>query len=139
MYLLDTNVISELRSGKPKQSPLVRKWAATQRSNMLYLSAISVLELEIGVCLLERRTPPQGQALRRWLDGVRNEFSDRILPFAENTALACAPLHVPNKQADRDAMIAATALEHGFTVVTRNVTDFKSTGVRVVNPWEKAL
>jgi predicted nucleic acid-binding protein len=135
VYLLDTNVISELRSGKPKQSQLVRKWAAAQRSNKLYLSAITILELEIGVRLFERRTPPQGQSLRKWLDGVRKEFSGRILPFAENTALICAPLHVPNKQADRDAIIAATAIEHSFTVVTRNVKDFKNLGANIVNPW----
>lgn len=136
MYLLDTNVISELRSGKPKQSQLVRKWAAAQRSNKLYLSAITILELEIGICLHERRTPPQGQALRKWLNGVRKEFAGRILPFGETTALLCAPLHVPNKQSDRDAMIAATALEHSFTVVTRNVKDFKNSSVNIVNPWE---
>lgn len=137
MYLLDTNVISELRSGKPKQSQWVRNWAATQRSNKLYLSAITILELEIGVRLFERRTPPQGQTLRRWLDAVRKEFSGRILPFSENTALICAPLHVPDKQADRDAIIAATALEHGFTLVTRNVKDFKNSGASIVNPWGK--
>jgi hypothetical protein len=135
MFVLDTNVISELRHGKPNQSPQVRAWAAAQPSGQLYLSAITVLELEMGVQALERRVPPQGGALRRWLDGVRTAFAGRILPFTETTAPLCASLHVPDPRSERDAMIAATAIEHGFTVVTRNVADFEQTGVALVNPW----
>ena len=136
MYVLDTNVISELRSGKPQQSANVRKWAAHQPSAKLYLSAISILELEMGVRSLERRVPPQGGALRLWLDQVRLAFSGRILSFTEVTAPLCANMHVPNPKSERDAMIAATALEHGFSMVTRNVADFANMGVTVVNPWE---
>ena len=136
MYVLDTNVISELRSGKPQQSANVRKWAAHQPSAKLYLSAISILELEMGVRSLERRVPPQGGALRLWLDQVRLAFSGRILSFTEVTAPLCANMHVPNPKSERDAMIAATTLEHGFSVVTRNVADFANMGVIVVNPWE---
>jgi len=135
MFILDTNVISELRHGKPNQSVEVRKWAAGQSSSKLFLSAITLLELELGIQALERRTPPQGSALRAWLTGVREAFAGRILPFGEDTAPVCASLHIPDPRSDRDAMIAATAIEHKFTVVTRNVADFVNTGASLVNPW----
>lgn len=135
MFILDTNVISELRHGKPNQSPEVRNWAAGQPAGRLFLSAITILELEKGIQALERRTPPQGGALRVWLMGVRAAFAGRILPFTDNTATVCASLHVPDPRSERDAMIAATAIEHGFTVVTRNVPDFANTGVALINPW----
>lgn len=135
MFVLDTNVISELRQGKPIQSPEVRVWAGSQPAGRLYLSAITILELEMGIQALDRRTPPHGSALRAWLVGVRAAFSGRILPFTEHTAPICAALHGTNSRAERDAMIAATALEHGFTVVTRNVSDFINTGVQLLNPW----
>lgn len=135
MVVLDTNVISELRQGKANQSAEVRRWAALHRANTLYLSAITILELEKGILLLERRTPPQGTALRVWLTGVRAAFAGRILPFTDQAATICAALHVPDAQSERDAMIAATALEHGFTVATCNTQDFVNTGVRLINPW----
>jgi len=136
MFLLDTNVVSELRQGKPKQSPEVLAWASTQPSSQLFLSAISLLELELGVQSLERRVPPQGSSLRAWLSGVRLAFVGQILPFSENTAPVCAALHIPNRRPDRDAMIAATALEHGFCIVTRNISDFANCGVTLLNPWQ---
>ena len=135
MFVLDTNVISELRRGKPHQSLEVRAWAAGQPSSKLFLSAITILELEMGILALERRTPPQGTALRTWLTGVREAFAGRVLPFTDTTATVCAALHVPNPRSERDAMIAATALEHGFNVVTRNVQNFANTGMGLVNPW----
>jgi predicted nucleic acid-binding protein len=136
MFLLDTNVVSELRQGKPKANIAVRAWAAAQPVSRLYLSAITILELEQGVLALERRRPPQGSALRAWLEGVRNAFAGRILSFGEQTAVLCAALHVPDPRGERDAMIAATALEHGFALVTRDVSDFATMGVSLVNPWE---
>jgi toxin FitB len=135
MFLLDTNVISELRQGKSNQSAEVRTWAAAQSASRLFLSAITVLELEKGIQALERRTPPHGSALRAWLTRVSAAFAGRVLPFTEQTAPLCAALLVPNARAERDAMIAATALEHGFTVVTRNVPDFINTGAPLLNPW----
>ena len=135
MFVLDTNVISELRHGKPSQSPVVRAWATAQLSSSFYLSAITLLELEMGIQALERKTPPQGSALRTWLNNVRLGFRGRILPFTENTAPICASLHIPNPRSERDAIIAATAIEHGFTVVTRNEIDYVQTGVAIINPW----
>jgi predicted nucleic acid-binding protein len=137
MYVLDTNVISELRHGKPNQSAAVRAWASDKPARHLFISAISILELEKGVLALERRTPPQGSALRIWLTGVKASFAGRILPFTENTATLCAALHVPDPKSERDAMIAATALEHQMTVVTRNVLDFVGTNAKLVDPFKR--
>ncbi len=135
MYVLDTNVISELRQGKPNQSQEVRAWASDKPASHLFISAITILELERGVMALERRTPPQGSALRVWLTGVKAKFAGRILPFNENTAAICASLHVPDAKSERDAMIAATALEHRMAVVTRNTADFVGTNVPLVDPF----
>jgi len=136
MYILDTNVISELRKAR-KTHPNVRKWAERLPSVDLYISVISVLELEIGILLIHRRDKDQGAILRVWMDShVLPTFSGRILPIDTAVAQRCATLHVPNPRSDRDALIAATALVHGLTVATRNVADFEPTGVSVVDPWE---
>lgn len=136
MYLLDTNVVSELRKAEAAHRN-VRAWAQTLPAASLYLSVISILELEIGILLIERRDRKQGAVLRTWMDGhVVPAFSGRILAIDTVVAQRCAALHVPSPRSDRDALIAATALVHGMTVATRNVSHFQSTGVAVVNPWE---
>lgn len=136
MYLLDTNVISELRKAK-KAHRSVRTWAQGLPAASLYISAISILELEIGILLVERRDPRQGTILRAWMEGhVLPTFSGRVLAIDTAVAQRCAALHVPNPRSDRDALIAATALVHGMTVVTRNVTDFQPMSVAMVNPWQ---
>lgn len=137
MYLLDTNVVSELRKAKTgKADPGVTAWAAATSAADMFLSAISVLELELGVLLVERRDGAQGQVLRAWLDRhVLPAFEGRILPIDTAVAQRCARLHGPDPRAERDALIAATALVHGLTVVTRNVSDFDPSGVGLLNPW----
>ncbi len=136
MYILDTNVISELRKGR-KTHPNVKKWAETLPSASLYISVISVLELEIGILFVDRRDKEQGAILRAWMDRhVLPTFSGRILSIDTAVAQRCATLHAPNPCSDRDALIAATALIHGLTVATRNAVDFERTGVGVLNPWQ---
>lgn len=137
MYVLDTNVVSELRKAKAgKADANVTAWATSVPAGGLFLSAITILELETGTLLVERRDPPQGAVLRAWLDGhVLPAFAGRVLAVDTAVAQRCARLHVPDPRADRDALIAATALVHGMTVVTRNVADFEPTGVPVFNPW----
>ena len=136
MYILDTNVVSELRKAK-KAHQNVKKWAQPLPAANLYISVISVLELEIGILLIERRDQEQGAILRAWMDRhVLPTFSGRILAIDTAVAQRCAMLHVPNPRSDRDALIAATALVHGLTVATRNVADFERMGVGVLNPWE---
>ncbi len=137
MFILDTNVISELRRPK-KADPNVVKWASTHVQASFFLSSMTVMELEIGVLLTERRDAMQGAMLRTWLETiVLPDFAERILVFDAEVALCCAGLHVPNPKSERDAFIAATALVHGMIVVTRNVADFKSIGVQVFNPWNE--
>ena len=137
MFVLDTNVVSELRKAKAgKANPKVTAWAAKVPAASLYLSAITVLELETGVLLLERRDATQGAVMRAWLDGyVMPAFAGRILPVDAAVALRCARLHVPDRLSERDALIAATALVHGMTVVTRNGADFKASDVSLFDPW----
>lgn len=137
MYLLDTHVVSELRKAKTgKADANVRIWAECVSALSLFLSAITILELETGILLIERRDPSQGAALRSWLDlQVLPAFSGRILAVDTAVALRCARLHVPDPRSDRDALIAATALVHGLIIVTRNVADFAPTGVPILNPW----
>jgi len=138
MFLLDTNVVSELRkSGVGKAHPNVVKWAHSVDASRLFISAITLLELETGVLLAERKDPKKGALLRKWLnENVLLGFKGRILPFTEQEALCCARLHVPDKKSEKDALICATALVHQMTVVTRNVDDYMATGVRIHNPWE---
>ncbi len=139
MYLLDTNIVSELRKAKSgKIDRNVKAWAKGVSPTTLFLSAISILELELGILLIERRDRSQGALLRSWMeDHVLPTFDDRILAVDTAVARRCAALHVPDPRSDRDALIAATALVHGMTVVTRNVQDFEPTGAAILNPWHR--
>lgn len=140
MFVLDTCVVSELRKVRlGKADTNVAAWTESVDASALFVSAITILELELGVLSIERKDASQGALLRSWLEQhVLPEFSRRTLPVDTAVAQRCARLHVPDKRGERDALIAATALVHGMTVVTRNVADFKPTGVPLINPWEIA-
>jgi predicted nucleic acid-binding protein len=135
MFLLDTNVVSELRRPERADSH-VRAWAAKTPAALYALSVVTVQELERGTLLMERRDAQQGAILRRWLDEeVLTKLAARILPIDIAVARRCAALHVPHPRPERDALIAATALTHGLTVVTHNTGDFEPTGVALLDPW----
>lgn len=135
MYLLDTNVLSELRKGR-KAHPHVSRWATTVDAAALFLSVISIFEMEMGIRRMERRDKVQGSVLRSWLETrVLSAYQGRILSMDTEVAVRCAALHVPDPRSFRDSFIAATALVYDMTVVTRNIADFKLTGVRLLDPW----
>ena len=137
MYLLDTNVVSELRKVKAgRADPQVAAWSEGASTTHLFLSVITVQELETGVLLKERSDPKQGAVLRRWLeDQVLPAFAGRLLPVNLDVARRCGALNVPQTRPQRDGLIAATGLVHDLTVVTRNTSDFAGTGVRLLDPW----
>jgi predicted nucleic acid-binding protein len=141
MFLLDTNVVSELRKAAAgKADPKVVARLSSEDAASFYISAVTLMELELGILLKERRDPGQGSRLRDWMKSyVLPEFAERILPVDGTVAVRCAQLHVPDPRPERDAFIAATALVHGMTIVTRNVTDFSPMGVPVMNPWNEGL
>ncbi len=136
MFVLDTNVLSELR--RPERAdPKVLAWAASQPLNRQYISVITILELELGVLLKEQKDVRQGAVLRAWLDSqVLPHFADRVLVVDQAIALRCANLHVPDPRPERDAIIAATALVHGMTLVTRNEAHFRNIRLSLLNPWK---
>jgi toxin FitB len=138
MFLLDTNVVSELRKAPFGRADLnVVAWAEPIPPTSLFLSVVTILEIETGLLRLERRDAQQGHRLRTWLESdVLRAFEGRIVPFDVPIARQCAALHVPNPRPERDAIIAATALVRGLTVTTRSTRDFADAGVRVLNPWE---
>jgi predicted nucleic acid-binding protein len=138
MYVLDTNVVSELRKVLlGRADARVAAWTDGVDAADLFVSAITIMELELGVLSIERKDAAQGALLREWLERlVLPEFAGRTLPVDTAVAQRCARLHVPDRRGERDALIAATALVHGMTMVTRNVADFQPTGVPILNPWE---
>jgi predicted nucleic acid-binding protein len=139
VYLLDTNVLSALhRAIRGKADARVTAWLSTMDLGQCAISVINVMELEMGILRIGHRGDDrQANALRQWLEGrILPEFNTRILDVTQAVAVRCAHLHVPDPQPERDAMIAATALVHGMTLVTRNVADFARTGVDLLNPWQ---
>jgi toxin FitB len=135
MFLLDTTVVSDLRR-RDKANRNVLAWAESRDTAEFFISVVSILELEVGTLLLARKDMVQAQIYRTWIDSVvLPEFGRRILPIDTPVAIQCAKLHVPDKRPERDALIAATALVHGMTVVTRNTEDFEPTGAKLFNPW----
>lgn len=133
MFLLDTNVVSELRKvGSKNAHSQVELWARKTPGEQSYISVISIFEIERGVLLTERRDAKQGALLRQWFDDhVLDNYAERILPIHSQVAL-----RFPDPMPAYDALIAATALVHGLTLVTRNISDFERTGVEIINPWE---
>jgi toxin FitB len=135
-YLLDTNVVSELRKSAARAAPAVRAWAQQQPTSGLSISVITVMEIEIGVARLERRDALQGDVLRTWLErDLLPAFATRILPIDLPVVRRAAAMHVPDPRPERDVLIAATALTLNLTVVTRNIADYQQLGVELLNPW----
>ena len=138
MFLLDTNVVSELRKSRTAH-PSVAAWAESTVLEQMHISVATILEVERGILQAARRDRAQGAALQRWLQQILiPQFAGRVLDVDTNVALRCAALHVPDPKPELDAMIAATALVHDLTVVTRNTRDFAGTGVKLFNPWTGA-
>lgn len=134
--LLDTNVLSELRKPAHRIDTRVSTWAESQSPADIYLSAITILEIELGILRVSRRDSHQGLRLRAWLEqDVLDVFAGRILPVDTSVARQAALLHVPDPRPERDALIGATAAVHGLTVATRNVADFEPMGISLINPW----
>jgi len=137
-YLLDTNVLSELRKPAGRASTNVRLWAGRQRTSDLLISVITVMEIEIGVARMERRDSVQGDVLRKWLErDLLAAFATRILPVDLAVVRRASAMHVPDPRPERDVLIAATALNLNLVVVTRNIADFKPLGVELLNPWDQ--
>lgn len=140
MYLLDTNIISEMRKvkqGKADESFI--EWLSQADSSQFYISVITLMELERGVLAMERKDPTQGALLRQWLDSLITQmFASRVLNINHQTAVLCARLHVPNKHPENDSWIAASAKEHHLTLVTRNTKDFEHTNIPLFNPFQAA-
>lgn len=138
MFVLDTNVVSELRKVRSgKADPGVATWASEVPSGQLFVSSITIHELEHGVLLAERADPPKGAVLRRWLDhSVAAAFDQHVLAVDATVARRAAALHVPDPAPFRDGLIGATALVHGMTLVTRNIKDFtRFDGLDIIDPW----
>lgn len=132
-YLLDTNVLSDARK---RAHPHLNVWLAGQPRADLAISVVTLLEIERGVLGLERRDSAAGGHLRSWLShDIHAAFQGAILPIDERVASGAARLRVPDPRPEMDALIAATALVHGLALVTRNVKDFQSIGIEVIDSW----
>lgn len=136
-YLLDTNVVSELRKRRGLVDERVRRWAEVHADNDSSISVVTIMEIELGIALRARRDPTAGFAQRTWLDdALLPAYEGRLLDIDLRIARQAAHLHVPDPMEERDALIAATAIVHGLTLLTRNVKRFRRTGVPLINPWE---
>ena len=133
MYLIDTNVISAVR--RPDHSPQVAAWLRSKPEGQLFLSVITLGEIERGIHMQDRLNPVFAADLRAWMDRTVRLFTDRILPFGAEDARIWGRLAQDIGHSGADLMIAATALSHGATVITGNVDDFRPTGVAVENPF----
>ncbi|SMF57402.1 hypothetical protein SAMN06265365_10489 [Tistlia consotensis] len=133
MFLIDTVVLSELR--KRQRDPGVVAWVESQRTSDLFLSVVSIGEIERGIALQRSRNPAFARTLTAWLDRVLALYHDRILPFELSTARRWGTLSAAIGNDSADLMIAATALDHGLTVVTRNIAHFVPAGVSVLDPF----
>ncbi|GAA1084845.1 type II toxin-antitoxin system VapC family toxin [Tsukamurella spumae] len=135
-YLLDTNVLSELR--RPALAdPRVVRWARGQDSSRHFISVLTLMEIERGIVKKERTDARAGAVLRKWFDDdVLSRFAERTIPVDRLIARLTAQLPSPDPLPGNDSLIAGTAIIHGLTVVTRNTKHFESTGVPMVNPWE---
>jgi|SRR5450631_3722074 predicted nucleic acid-binding protein len=135
MFLIDTVTLSELR--RRKRDPMVVKWFERQRTTDLFLSVISIGEIERGIARQRRTDPGFAAALAAWLDRLLTLYGERIVPFDLRAARRWGALSAILGNDSADLMIAATALEHGLTVVTRNASDFEPTGVGVIDPFRR--
>jgi len=139
MYLLDTNVISELRKLRNgKADPTFAQWFQSVPVELVYTSVISFFEIEIGILLLGRRDPKQAEVLRDWFEKIGTMLQGRVVPIDQAAAVHCAAISVPDPRPWRDAFIGATACTRGFILVTRNVRDFQGLEIEIVNPWASA-
>lgn len=141
MFLLDTNVVSETRRiAAGRADDRFERWISSIEPTLAYVSAVTIMELEIGVMRVERRDPSAGAVLRQWLNhDVGVAFEGRILPVDTATARSAAALHVPNPAPAIDSLVAATALANAMSMVTRNTGDFsRFEGLHVINPWDGA-
>lgn len=141
MYLLDTNVLSEFRRLTLRRgSKSVQAWAESVSSKSLYLSSITIFEIEVGIQSLGARDPTGAENIRQWLQNhVLREFGPRILPFDVEEALVCARLSADRTRPFRDMQIAATAMHAGFSLVTRNIKDFEGLPVPLLNPFDISI
>ena len=134
MIVLDTNVISELRKKPHNQDPKVCTWSQTHSASAFYLTTLTIMEIERGTLMEEAKKSPKGPSWRTWFNALRLAYAGRVLPFNEGAAIRAARLAGGNRPSV-DLMIAAIALEFGFALATRNVSDFTFAGLVVVDPW----
>lgn len=132
-FLLDTNVVSELR--RPSGDASLRQWFASVPSAAMYLSVLSLGEIRQGIDRLRPRDPRQAESLDGWLDSLRNWYADRLLAVTAEIAEEWGRLNVNRTYPVIDGLMAATAMVHHLVVVTRNEKDYDTSRVRVLNPF----